>query len=388
MNVRFHQQDTGEYCGEAAVLMLIDSTSKRAALPCQGTIASPMSAYNRGNFATSPEAMIWGLNHFVAPSLKGATFAFNNDVSIDAAMVRIIQALEGRNAVAPVVAYYGGYHWLLVTAVTTAAASTGSGLTTPCLFVNSSSEVHLGATDPPPHVRGDRCGSPGNGIVNEVLSYDFWQRTFTTINDTYSFVTMTVPNPTSGMTFSEPQSPWFSTAGLDAKAAAFGAMHAFSLCTDGPLATAMSNVDAVGAPQIVAQYNMTNLAAKAVGSYANIPLMSKGIVVGFLSLDRLGSYMTTAYAYNGPAGTVDADQARKIVFDYLQQFEDRETAAMLAELTDTPELMWAATTASPFPTRPLYRFPVSADNKDNVFVRTDGALFRRLVPIQATGSHP
>jgi hypothetical protein len=378
MNVRYHQQDTDKWCGPATVLMLIDTTGTGEHLPRQDDLAAALHVNNSGAFYTSPERMLAGLNQFVAPNLHGPQFVFNNDPNVAAAMKRVVQSLNGTNPFPPVAAWYHGNHWIVITACTTVPNPPGYSVS--CVFVNSPIQLASSARNPPPHARADVCGQPGRGVRNMVVSYDSWRQTFTACDPAYRFMTMTLATRAAARDFVEPKLPLFSAKGMSPFDAAFGAIKTYRLADEGPQADAMSKVDGVGERLRVTDLRLSDPKGDLV-QYDYIPLRRGPENVGAMSFDPTGTFMTTAYASDGPVHTVSEDEARSIAIASVAHAAagSRVPGPVPARAEAIPgALVWRSSTASVFPTFPFYRFRIA---ESDVFVRLDGEAFQNLTQL-------
>lgn len=385
MDVRYHQQDNEYFCGPATVLMLIDSIGTGDHLPNEACLADDMGVDVKaaGDFYTTPKQMVDGLSRHVP--LDGRMFIAHCDNDVVGATQRIVQSLRVSDGFPPIALYNYGNHWLIVTGVNTVSGRGGSQAL--CFFANSPIQMSSKAPKPFPHMRNDDC--PSKGGRNVAVSYDHWQEMFGPAKG-YGFVTITAEkgpgvSPESisgGMLLIQTRQPWFSAVGLHEREAALGAIRAYKLAEEGPLAAVMSKVDGIGDVNRVLDLELSDEERGHFVWYDCIPLMHGSDVAGVLSLDPTGTFMTTACAFDrhsldGGGNIVGAEQAWKIALDFAAP--RTLTAASTDAIPAGTHMVWRPSTESIFPSVPFYRFPV---NDGNVFVRHDGAPFNGLTPLR------
>ena len=192
LQVAYHQQDAGYYCGAASAQMVLNSIGAgllgQAGLYADNHSHSTAETDPTMNWATAPDGLTWTLND---REPGGYYFVENALTNEDTISRKIAWTIEHYN-VAPCALIMGSAHWIVVRGMEVSKAPTNSGDTDYTIShfrVNDpwppvpSSNYWPNPTPgaPPPHNATDGCGVGGlRGVADEVISYTQWKNTYMT----------------------------------------------------------------------------------------------------------------------------------------------------------------------------------------------------------------
>lgn len=196
LQVPYHQQDTGYYCGAASAQVVLNSTGVGGPLEGQATLYADNHSHSRDEstltpkvyWATAPDGLTWTLNDrrpagFTNPFVE---FALSSEDQVSRKIAWTIEHYD----VAPCALVYGVQHWIVVTGMTLSAAPATSDDTSytitnfrvnnPWPPVPSSAYwPNPAQPPPPPHGGADGCGSGGTlGIADELVSHTSWKANY------------------------------------------------------------------------------------------------------------------------------------------------------------------------------------------------------------------
>lgn len=204
LQVPYHQQDTGYYCGAACAQMVLASPTVGAGLLGQDNLYTDnhnntnwdqnlFDAFgNRIEWATPPDGLEWTLDNHdpqIGPNHhEYVAFALPNEDAISRKIAWTIEYYD----IAPCALVLGAAHWIVVRGMDLSKAPTSSadiGYTINNFRINdpwppvpsSAYWAQPGQPPPPPHNAGDGCGTGGNrGVADEVITYTQWKNTYMT----------------------------------------------------------------------------------------------------------------------------------------------------------------------------------------------------------------
>ena len=200
LQVVYHQQDTGYYCGAASAQMVLEQIG--AGLFGQAGLYVDTHGRSRDEshlttpaglpiiWRTAPDGLEWTLNDRRPAGFNGVfvEYALNSEDAISRKIAWTIEHYE----VAPCALVLGADHWIVIRGMSVSEApesSTDTSYTFNNFRVNnpwppvpsSSYWNNPSAPPPPPHSPGDGCGTGGNrGIADEIINYNQWQNTYMT----------------------------------------------------------------------------------------------------------------------------------------------------------------------------------------------------------------
>lgn len=177
---RYHTQDTGNYCGAAAAMMILAEIGVPYADLDQDDLYTSNHTHNAvsTNWATDP----YGLRYTLVdrrPVGFGQTFVVRKPTSEAQGTQDIVYTLHKYN-VSPAVLVFACQHWIVVPGVQTDVEPVSEASYAVEGFWLHNPVWHSPAP-PPPHDATDACGSGGTlGNSNEFVTYADWQGTYFT----------------------------------------------------------------------------------------------------------------------------------------------------------------------------------------------------------------
>jgi hypothetical protein len=190
LQVPYHQQNTGDYCGPACAEMVLSFL--RGTLLQQEDLFNQICSYNihENGWVTDPAGLLGVLNN--PPSLSSLPARFSLDAleSEDAVSRKIcwtIHASSQRDAlaIAPIALVLDKTHWVVVRGYTATAepgCPSDTGYAIDSFDINDPSPqvpVSDPPPPPPPHDPDDGCGDGGaRGTPNGNVSYGTWRDTY------------------------------------------------------------------------------------------------------------------------------------------------------------------------------------------------------------------
>lgn len=225
LQVDYHQQDEGFYCGAACAQMVLNSIG--AGLLGQVGLYADNHNHSRdeshltdafGNpivWATAPDGLDWTLDDREPGGFIFVQYTLSSEDAISRKICWTIEHYE----VAPCALVMGAMHWIVVRGMNVSKAptsSTDTGYTINSFRINdpwppvpsSNYWAQPGQPPPPPpppppHNVGDGCGTRGNrGIADQFITYNQWKNNFMTGADYHAqghwqnkFVAVCDPDP-------------------------------------------------------------------------------------------------------------------------------------------------------------------------------------------------
>jgi hypothetical protein len=351
-------------------------------------------------WSTAPDGLRWTLNNYAPPAPAGpphygaynfVVFALADEESISRKIVWTIHHYD----VAPIALVYHSQHWIVVRGYSASAAPANYGdvgysihsfdVNNPWPPTPSASDAML--APPPPHADGtDGCGGGGTrGIVDENISYTAWQNTYMTgvIGGHWDgdYVAVCDPQPPPERR-GAPSRPLLEP--LEYKGRLLHGEAVMRRAEQALEAYGLSERKRYGEVLARARFERPVLVQRldlADTFYYVVPMREGERVPLAVAIDaKTGIYLQSAVHTDREQSlfTIAPHEeiAKAIVGSHVELPDLRGRVPIRPEaVCRYPTLVWKPCRESLSPFYPFYLFTVG---NDQIYVRTDGAIFTRL----------
>lgn len=392
LNIEYHQQDTGYYCGAACAQIVLNQIG--AGLLSQDDLYNDNHTHNSSDEQTDgwysgPTGLAWTM---VArkPDNFTHTFVIYSETLEENISRKIIWTIHNYR-VAPIALVMGWDHWVVVTGYVATAAPTSWDDVSYAIgaFFVSNPLPPTPAGVPPPHSSGDLCGFGGDrGIANQFITYETWQSDYMTGvprgNWAGKYLAVCDPEPpprTHGKRVTV-EKLFDGEKLIEKESAAKHAMEGlkyYELAKEKFLEEILKNVHP-GEPRLVQRLDKFN------GYYYIVPVLGKDDTVRCLaSVDaRFGNFREAVFAKEAakplPFKPITGEEIKSRL-SQLKRIELKEEKRILTLHPEAmciyPALVWKPCKQSMSPFLPFHLVTIG---NHQLYVRVDGEIFSTLEP--------
>jgi hypothetical protein len=399
LDVPYHQQDEGNYCGAASAQMVL----RTPGTPLEKQHPLFTEGHNAGHldpligWAIAPDGLAFMLNDQRPANFPG-TFALSALDTCDAISRKIVWAIFA-HGFAPVALVYGYGHWIAVHGYDISANPTGPTDSSYTIAAFDVRDPWPPASDMkhspvPPHKATDRCGSGGDrGVAPQHVAYGEWQQSLMTgvpsgTPNSYwhgKFVAACDPDepPLSTGPIAKPLRRRRARSGrlagsemlppAEAGRAAIDGLNAYGVAQRPGWQTPLNRIRP-GKAQLVQRLDRVD------SFYYLVPILMGGDRASAMTLvDALSGAYLQAAALGIPGTMRILDAATALTLCVNRRFmlsNNRGSLLVRPEAASVhPVMVWRPCAESKSPYQPFYVVTIGGDR---LYVRSDGAVFTAL----------